>query len=212
MPLTKTNLTRKIQMNPFVPDDPSHLKERCELILSIQSAGLRQRLSYVRAKSAVIGISGGLDSTLALLVSARAMKELGHPMSDVIAVTMPSFGTSDRTKSNAIKLSEALGVTLRVIDITETVRSHFQDIGHSETDHSILFENAQARERTKVLMDICHQTGGIVIGTGDLSELALGWATYNGDHMSMYGVNGSIPKTLVRFLVRYCMDDTETKY
>ncbi|MHC1772131.1 MAG: NAD(+) synthase [Flexilinea sp.] len=209
MPLTKTILTRKIQMNPFVPDDPSRLKERCELILSIQSAGLRQRLSYIRAKSAVIGISGGLDSTLALLVSARAMKEFGHPMSDIIAVTMPSFGTSDRTKSNAMKICDALGVTLRVIDITETVRSHFRDIGHSETDHSVLFENAQARERTRVLMDICHQTDGIVIGTGDLSELALGWATYNGDHMSMYGVNGSIPKTLVRFLVRYCMDNTE---
>ena len=211
MPLRRTMLTKKIHMNPFVPDDSAHLRERCELILSIQSAGLRQRMTHVQAKSAVVGVSGGLDSTLALLVSVRVMKELGRPMTDVVAVTMPSFGTTGRTKANAMKLCETLGVTLRTIDITDSVRSHFRDLGHDESDHSILFENAQARERTQVLMDVCHQCGGIVIGTGDLSELALGWATYNGDHISMYGVNSSIPKTLVRFLVRYCMEIAENE-
>lgn len=209
MPLAPTKLTRKIPANPFVPDDPARLKERCELILSIQSEGLRKRVSHVGAESVVLGISGGLDSTLALLVCARAMQSLERPMTDIVAVTMPAFGTSERTKTNAIRLCEAIGTTLRVVDITESVRSHFRDIGHSETDHSVLYENAQARERTQVLMDICHQTNGIVVGTGDLSELALGWATYNGDHMSMYGVNSSIPKTLVRFLVNYCRETTD---
>ncbi len=211
MPINKTALTKKIRMNPFVPDDSAHLRERCELILSIQSAGLKQRMTHVQAKSAVVGVSGGLDSTLALLVSTRVMTELRRPMTDVVAVTMPSFGTTGRTKTNAIKLCETLGVTLRIVDITDSVRSHFRDLGHDESDHSVLFENAQARERTQVLMDICHQCGGIVIGTGDLSELALGWATYNGDHMSMYGVNSSIPKTLVRFLVHYCMETAENE-
>lgn len=206
MEKTPVNLTRNISKKPFVPADSADLRDRCEKILAIQSAGLRKRINHTHVKTVVIGVSGGLDSTLALLVCVRAMKESGRPISDVVAVTMPGFGTTRRTKNNAIKLCESLGVTLRKIDITRSVRSHFHDLGQDENDHNILFENAQARERTQILMDICHQTDGLVVGTGDLSELALGWATYNGDHMSMYGVNASVPKTLVRYLVRYYAD------
>ncbi|MHB1314062.1 MAG: NAD(+) synthase [Christensenellales bacterium] len=206
MPVTQTVLSRSIHKNPFVPDDEESLEHRCEMILSIQSAGLRKRIEHTNAKAVVIGVSGGLDSTLALLVCARAMKQLGRAASDVLAVTMPCFGTTERTKSNAEKLCRALDVTLKEVDITKAVRQHFADIGHDEKNHSVVYENAQARERTQVLMDIAHQCGGFVVGTGDLSELALGWATYNGDHMSMYGVNASIPKTLVRYIVRYYAD------
>ena len=203
MSIELAKLTREIGKNPFVPAQDMDLQDRCEKILSIQSAGLRKRINHIHADSVVIGISGGLDSTLALLVCVRAMKELGRSPKDIIAVTMPSFGTTQRTKNNAIRLCESLNVTIREIDITRTVRSHFKDLGHDENIHDVLYENAQARERTQVLMDVCHQHNGFVVGTGDLSELALGWATYNGDHMSMYGVNASVPKTLVRFLVHY---------
>ena len=202
-PLRDTVLTRPIPKNPFVPDDPQELSRRASSILQIQSYGLMKRLRHAWAKTAVIGISGGLDSTLALLVAARAMKLLGRPMTDIVAVTMPCFGTTSRTKSNAVTLCQLLGVTLREVNITRSVLQHFEDIGHDPQQLDVTFENAQARERTQVLMDIANQTGGIVVGTGDLSELALGWATYNGDHMSMYGVNASVPKTLVRYIVRH---------
>ncbi len=198
-----SKLTRPLRKNPFIPADEQALQDRCRDILAIQIAGLRKRLAHVHADSLVIGVSGGLDSTLALLVCVKTMQDAGRPNTDIIAVTMPSFGTSRRTKRNAVTLCRAFGVTLREIDITRSVRSHFRDLGHDEMNHDVLFENAQARERTQVLMDICHQHNGFVVGTGDLSELALGWATYNGDHMSMYGVNASVPKTLVRDLVRY---------
>ncbi|MBE6111854.1 MAG: NAD(+) synthase [Peptococcaceae bacterium] len=202
-------LTRTIDPMPFIPSDSVKRAERCELILSIQAQGLKKRLVHSWAKSAVIGISGGLDSTLALLVAAKAMDLLNRPRTDIVAVTMPCFGTTSRTRSNAELLCQELGVTFRTVDIGNTVKAHFADIGHDFEDHSITFENGQARERTQVLMDIANQTNGLVIGTGDLSELALGWATYNGDHMSMYGVNGSIPKTLVRHVVRYVADTTD---
>lgn len=172
----------------------------------MQSAGLKQRLLHTRTKRCVIGISGGLDSTLALLVTARTYAELGMPSSDILCVTMPCFGTTARTKNNAVSLCSSLGVSLREVPIADAVRVHFRDIGHDESKHDVTYENAQARERTQVLMDIANACGGLVVGTGDLSELALGWATYNGDHMSMYGVNGSIPKTLVRHLVRHAAD------
>ncbi len=201
-------LTRPVDPHPFVPSDAAHRAERCERILSIQAQGLRKRLVHSNARTAVIGISGGLDSTLALLVTVRAIDLLSRPRSDVVAVTMPCFGTTGRTRSNAQKLCEALGVTFRTVDIGSTVTAHFADIGHDPTDHSVTFENGQARERTQVLMDIANQTGGLVVGTGDLSELALGWSTYNGDHMSMYGVNASIPKTLVRHIVGYAAEGT----
>lgn len=199
-------LTRVIPQNPFVPGNESRRAERCELIFNIQARGLATRLDVIHAKTAVIGISGGLDSCLALLVAVRAMKQLGRPASDVLAVTMPCFGTTKRTRSNAEILCDCLGVTFREIDITDTVRSHFKDIGQSEDDLSVTFENGQARVRTLELMDVANKSGGIVVGTGDLSELALGWATYNGDHMSMYGVNTGVPKTLVRHMVRYAAD------
>lgn len=202
-------LTRIIDPMPFVPSDEEHRAERCELILSIQAQGLRKRLVHSRSRSAVIGISGGLDSTLALLAAACAMDLLNRPRTDIVAVTMPCFGTTSRTRSNAELLCQELGVTFRTVDIGNTVKAHFADIGHDFEDHSVTFENGQARERTQVLMDIANQTNGFVVGTGDLSELALGWATYNGDHMSMYGVNGSIPKTLVRHIVRYVADTTD---
>jgi len=201
--LKNTELTVKISPNPFVPPDDALINERAETILKIQSHGLKKRLEHTHAKTAVIGISGGLDSCLALLVTARAMDMLGRPRTDITAVTMPCFGTTKRTKSNAEKLCAHLGVTLREVDITAAVNRHFEDIGHEKAIHDVTFENSQARERTQVLMDIANQEGGIVIGTGDLSELALGWATYNGDHMSMYGVNSSVPKTLVRYIVRF---------
>ena len=206
---TSCPLTRKIDALPFVPADQSHRAERCELILSIQAQGLKKRLVHSWSKTAVIGISGGLDSTLALLVAVKAMDLLERPRTDIVAVTMPCFGTTNRTRSNAELLCQELGVTFRTVDIGNTVKAHFADIGHDFDDHSVTFENGQARERTQVLMDIANQTNGLVVGTGDLSELALGWATYNGDHMSMYGVNGSIPKTLVRHIVRYAADTTD---
>jgi len=202
-----TTLARHISPTPFVPEDGVQRGERCEEILKIAALGLKKRLEHTGAKTAVIGLSGGLDSTLAILITAIAMKLLDRPASDIIAVTMPCFGTTDRTRDNAVELAQRLGATLKRIDISATVKSHFKDIGQSMDDHDVTFENAQARERTQVLMDIANQTGGLVIGTGDLSELALGWATYNGDHMSMYGVNASIPKTLVRHLVSYVAGD-----
>lgn len=206
MPVRNISLTRTVAMQPFVPGNPEEREARCESILSMQSYGLKKRLLHANSKTAVLGISGGLDSCLALLVCVRAMDLLHRPHTDIVAVTMPCFGTTARTKSNAEKLCEALGVTFRCIDITAAVNQHFQDTGHDPRNHDVTFENCQARERTQVLMDIANQTGGLVIGTGDLSELALGWATYNGDHMSMYGVNASVPKTLIRHMVRYSAD------
>ncbi len=212
MEVSPTALTRTIDPMPFIPEDKAELAERCELILSIQAQGLMKRMVHSYASTAVIGISGGLDSTLALLAAARAMDLLNRPRTDIVAVTMPCFGTTDRTRSNAELLCQELGVTFRTVDIGNTVKAHFADIGHDFNDHSVTFENGQARERTQVLMDIANQVNGLVVGTGDLSELALGWATYNGDHMSMYGVNGTIPKTLVRYIVRHAAmtSDNET--
>ena len=201
--IRETELTRHFDRNPFVPPHDAQINERAGAILRIQSYGLKKRLEHARAKTAVIGISGGLDSTLALLVAVRAMDILGRDRHDIKAVTMPCFGTTKRTKSNAVRLCEELGVSVSEINITAAVRQHFADIGHDESILDVTYENCQARERTQVLMDIANKTGGLVIGTGDLSELALGWATYNGDHMSMYGVNTSVPKTLVRYIVRY---------
>ena len=198
-----TVLTRAVEPHPFIPDDPAERDARCEEILRIAALGLVKRLKHTHAKSAVIGLSGGLDSTLALLITKKAMDLLSRPAADILTATMPCFGTTKRTRSNASILAERIGARLRTIDISESVRAHFRDIGQSEDDHDVTFENAQARERTQVLMDLANQENGMVVGTGDLSELALGWATYNGDHMSMYGVNGSIPKTLVRHLVAY---------
>ena len=200
---TERPLLRRIGRAPFVPSDERELDKRCESILQMQTEGLRKRLEHTHAKKAVIGISGGLDSCLALLVAVRAMERLNRPASDVAAVTMPCFGTTKRTRSNAQTLCEALGVAFDVVDITDTVNSNFRDIGQDPDCHDVTFENTQARVRTLVLMNLANRLGGLVIGTGDLSELALGWATYNGDHMSMYGVNASVPKTLVRHLVRY---------
>ena len=202
----ETELTRKFASRPFVPSVMAERNLRCEEILTIQAMGLKKRLAHAHAKSAVVGISGGLDSTLALLVSAKAFDALGMDRSGITAVTMPCFGTTDRTYQNACKMSLKLGATLREIPVGAAVEQHFKDIGHDPEDHSVTYENSQARERTQVLMDVANQTGGIVIGTGDMSELALGWATYNGDHMSMYGVNASVPKTLVRHLVHYYAD------
>jgi len=202
-PVRETELTRYIPKNPFVPTDDDELNARSEAILQIQSHGLAKRMRHAWAKTAVIGISGGLDSTLAVLVAVRTMKLLDRPMTDVVAVTMPCFGTTKRTKSNAVTLCELLGVTLMEVNITKSVLQHFADIGQDPNTLDVTFENSQARERTQVLMDIANKTGGIVVGTGDLSELALGWATYNGDHMSMYGVNASVPKSLVRYIVRH---------
>ena len=204
--VTETALTRRVDPAPFVPGDRRRRAERCELILRMQADGLAKRIEHTRAKTAVIGISGGLDSCLALLVTARAMAQLGRAASDVLAVTMPCFGTTRRTRSNAEILCQELGVTFREVNITNTVRSHFADIGHDGQTPDVTFENSQARVRTLELMDIANLQGGFVVGTGDLSELALGWATYNGDHMSMYGVNAGVPKTLVRHLVRYEAD------
>ncbi|MDO5382996.1 MAG: NAD(+) synthase [Eubacteriales bacterium] len=199
-------LVRYFDKAPFVPDDKSERDRRCEEILDIQTYGLKKRLDHIKCKSAVVGISGGLDSTLALLVTVRAFDLLGLDRKGIVCVTMPCFGTTDRTYNNALEMSRSLGCTLREINIMKAVRQHFEDIGHDESVHDITYENGQARERTRILMDIANQTNGIVIGTGDMSELALGWATYNGDHMSMYGVNASVPKTLVRHLVRYYAD------
>ena len=196
-------LTRKIARLPFVPQGEDALGRRAELILSMQSEGLKKRLAHTNAKSAVLGISGGLDSALALLVTVRAFKALGKDLRDIIAVTMPCFGTTDKTLNNSLRLMRELGVTSRTVNIADSVRGHFRDIGHDEKVKNAAYENAQARTRTLVLMDIANDENGLVVGTGDLSELALGWATYNGDHMSMYGVNASVPKTLVRYLIRH---------
>ena len=206
LPVEETRLTRYVSPSPFVPEDAAGRAERCEEILRIASLGLKKRLEHTGAKTAVVGLSGGLDSTLALLITALAMGMLNRPASDIIAVTMPCFGTTARTKSNAELLAERMGATLKIIDISQAVRRHFTDIGQNMENHDVTFENGQARERTQVLMDIANQTGGLVIGTGDLSELALGWCTYNGDHMSNYAVNCSIPKTLVRHLTHYVSD------
>ena len=205
---TKTFLTRTFPKKPFVPSDEQTRAQRCEEILTIQAMGLKKRLAHTNARTAVVGISGGLDSTIALLVTARAFDMLGRDKKDIIAVTMPCFGTTDRTYQNACEMSKKVGATLIEVPIADAVNVHFRDIGHDPEDHSVTYENCQARERTQVLMDIANKTWGMVIGTGDLSELALGWATYNGDHMSMYGVNASVPKTLVRHLVKYAADDT----
>lgn len=204
-----TTLTRHIEAMPFVPENAADRKDRCEEILLIAALGLKKRLEHTHAKTAVVGLSGGLDSTLAILITALAMGMLERPASDMIAVTMPCFGTTDRTRDNAVELAGRLGATLKRIDIGEAVKVHFQDIGQPMDKHDVTFENGQARERTQVLMDIANQTGGLVVGTGDLSELALGWATYNGDHMSMYGVNGGIPKTLMRHLVAHLAREAE---
>ena len=208
----ETALTRKFAKTPFIPSNQAERNERCHLILQMQSHGLMKRIAHTHSKTVVIGISGGLDSTLALLVCVMAMDLLKRPHTDIVAVTMPCFGTTKRTRSNAEILCDALGVTFREVDISKAVLQHFEHIGHDYNDHSVVFENGQARERTKVLMNIANQVSGMVVGTGDLSELALGWATYNGDHMSMYGVNASIPKTLVRHIVQYygdtCTSDT----
>ena len=209
--VSDTKLTRYVAPQPFVPEGKEDRDARCREILLTASLGLKQRLEHTGAKTAVVGLSGGLDSTLAVLITGLAMKMLDRPMTDIVAVTMPCFGTTDRTNNNAVILAEQMGATLRTVDISASVRSHFKDIGHDMEDHSVTFENGQARERTQVLMDIANQSGGIVIGTGDLSELALGWCTYNGDHMSMYAVNCSIPKTLVRHLVAYLARDNAKK-
>lgn len=198
-----TELTRGISKLPFVPSDSLKREKRSEEILSIQSMGLRKRLEHTGAKTAVVGVSGGLDSTLALLVTARAFDSLSLDRRNIIAVTMPCFGTTGRTYNNAVSFASSLGVTLREINIKDAVNQHFKDIGHPADKYDVTYENAQARERTQILMDIANQSGGLVIGTGDMSELALGWATYNGDHISMYGVNAGVPKTLIRYLVDY---------
>ncbi len=199
----ETALTRHIPRTPFVPEGSEQLASRCEEILAMQSVGLATRLRHAHAKTAVIGLSGGLDSTLALIVTVHAFDRLGLDRKGILAVTMPCFGTTARTKSNALRLAEEYGASIRTVEIGDAVRQHFQDIGQPMEQQDVTFENAQARMRTLVLMDLANQNGGLVVGTGDLSELALGWATYNGDHMSMYGVNASIPKTLVRYLTAY---------
>lgn len=204
--IEETELTRSINASPFVPKDRESRDKRCEEILAIQAMGLKKRLEHTGSKHAVIGVSGGLDSTLALLVTVRAFDLLSITRERIIAVTMPGFGTTDRTYENAQNMVRSLGATLMEVDIKDAVRVHFRDIGQDENVHDITYENGQARERTQILMDIANKNEGLVIGTGDMSELALGWTTYNGDHMSMYGVNASVPKTLVRHLVRYYAD------
>ena len=204
--IEETVLERKFDNMPFVPGDISQREKRCEEILSIQSYGLKKRYEHTGCKCAVLGISGGLDSTLALLVTVRTFDMLNLDRKGIISVTMPCFGTTDRTYENACKLALTLGTTLKEVDIKDAVNIHFRDIEHDADIHDVTYENGQARERTQVLMDIANKYGGLVIGTGDMSELALGWATYNGDHMSMYGVNAGVPKTLVRHLVRYYAD------
>lgn len=205
----ETELTRSISQMPFIPEDEKERDECCEEILMIQALGLKKRLQHTNCRNVVIGVSGGLDSTLALLVAVKTFDMLGIDRKNITAVTMPCFGTTDRTYQNACVLIEKLGVTLREISIQEAVRNHFKDIGQREDLFDTTYENAQARERTQVLMDIANMENGMVIGTGDMSELALGWATYNGDHMSMYGVNSSIPKTFVRFIVKHCAVECE---
>ena len=201
--LSETGLTRNIEKLPFVPQGDADRTARCERVFSIQAHGLAKRMKHTNCGHLVVGLSGGLDSALALLVMCRAAEIVGLDKKKITAITMPCFGTTKRTRSNAEKLARALGVSFMKIDISKSVQRHLKDIGHDGVTGDVAFENAQARERTQVLMDYANRTGGLVVGTGDLSELALGWATYNGDHMSMYGVNGSVPKTLVRHLVRY---------
>ena len=205
--ISDTRLERKFDKNPFVPSNTDSVNSRCNEILSIQATGLATRLKHTGIKNVVIGLSGGLDSTLALIACVHAFDMLKLPRKNIITVTMPCFGTTRRTKSNAEKLSEAYGVTFYDIDITKSVSQHFEDIGHDPKKLDVTYENSQARERTQVLMDIANQNNALVIGTGDLSELALGWATYNGDHMSMYAINSSIPKTLVRYITKYEADN-----
>lgn len=200
-------LMREVSRNPFIPRDQATLEQRCEEIFRIQVAGLAKRMEHTGSKHAIIGVSGGLDSTLALLVSASTVRLLGLPPHRVLAVTMPGFGTSVETYSNALSLMQALEATVREIDIRQACAQHLQDIGHDPDRHDVTFENAQARERMQVLMDLANQEGGLVVGTGDLSELALGWSTYNGDHMSMYAVNSGIPKTLIRHLVCWAAEN-----
>lgn len=202
-------LSRRVDAAPFVPQNKAERELRCEEIFSIQAMGLKKRLEHIGCTQAVLGISGGLDSTLALLVTARACDLLGIERKNITAVTMPCFGTTDRTYQNACLLTKVLEATLKEVDIKKSVTAHFEDIGQDMSCHDVTYENGQARERTQVLMDIANQKNGIVVGTGDMSELALGWATYNGDHMSMYGVNAGVPKTLVRYLVRYYADQAE---
>ncbi len=207
--LPETVLTRTVEKTPFVPKDKTKRRQRAEEITMIQALGLKKRLQHTGCKSAVIGISGGLDSTLALLITCKAFDMLNLPRTGIVAVTMPCFGTTDRTYNNAVALSKELGAAVREVNIADSVRKHFADIGHEEAEHDVTYENSQARERTQVLMDIANQVNGMVVGTGDLSELVLGWATYNGDHMSMYGVNADVPKTLVRYLVAYFAEVAE---
>lgn len=207
----ENKITRTFPKAPFVPDNQDERDKRCDEILSLQSMGLKKRLEHTNCKHAVVGISGGLDSTLAVLVTARAFDLLDISRENLICVTMPCFGTTDRTYQNAVSLIKELGATLKEVRIEKAVRQHFADIGHDENNHDVTYENSQARERTQILMDMANQYNGMVIGTGDMSELALGWATYNGDHMSMYAVNCSVPKTLVRYLVLYYAETTENK-
>ncbi|MDF2906022.1 MAG: synthetase [Herbinix sp.] len=209
--LPELTLTRYIDSAPFVPSEKADREKRCRDIVNIQAHGLKTRLAHINGSCAVVGISGGLDSTLALLVTDKAFELLGLDKKGIIAVTMPCFGTTDRTYQNAVDLAKCLGVTFMEVPIREAVELHFSDIGHDKNQHDLTYENSQARERTQVLMDIAGKYNGFVVGTGDMSELALGWATYNGDHMSMYGVNASVPKTLVRYLVEYFADGTEDK-
>ena len=209
--IKENKITRTFPKAPFVPDNQDERDKRCDEILSLQSMGLKKRLEHTNCKHAVVGISGGLDSTLAVLVTSRAFDLLDIPRENLICVTMPCFGTTDRTYQNAVSLIKELGATLKEVRIEKAVRQHFADIGHDENNHDVTYENSQARERTQILMDMANQYNGMVIGTGDMSELALGWATYNGDHMSMYAVNCSVPKTLVRYLVLYYAETTENK-
>lgn len=204
--VTPRSVLRFVDPSPFVPRDEGQRRRRCQEILSIQAMGLKKRLEHTGCKSALVGLSGGLDSTLALLVTVRAFDSLKLPRTNIHCVTMPCFGTTDRTYFNACALAAGVGAQLKEINIRQSVTQHFADIGQDLNHHDVTYENGQARERTQVLMDVANQTGGLVVGTGDMSELALGWATYNGDHMSMYGVNASVPKTLVRYLVAYCAD------
>lgn len=204
-------LTRSFAQTPFVPQDKTDRDRRCDEILNIQAMGLKKRLAHTHCSNAVVGISGGLDSTLALLVTAKAFDMLGLDRSGILSVTMPCFGTTDRTYQNACELTRVLGATLKEVPIHEAVNLHFRDIDHDSSIHDVTYENSQARQRTLILMDLANQSNGMVIGTGDMSELALGWATYNGDHMSMYGVNCSVPKTLVRYLVLYYAETTDNK-
>ena len=203
-------LQREINPHPFIPK-AEDMQSTCEEILNIQVGGLAKRLYHINASKAVIGISGGLDSTLALLVTVKTFDKLGLDRKGIIGITMPGFGTTDRTHNNAVKLMETLGVTIREISIAKAVTQHFADIGHDINVHDVTYENAQARERTQILMDVANKENAIVIGTGDLSELALGWATYNGDHMSMYGVNAGVPKTLIRYLVSFVAGEMATE-